>query len=415
MSAGLRRSVASLRIPNYRRYFAGQVVSISGNWVQTVAETWLVLRLTGSATLVGVTAAAQFLPVLLAGAWGGVLADRMPKRRLLTVTQTLMALPALALFVLYESGSVAAWMVMALAFLRGSVNAADNPARQSFVVEMVGPDRVVNAVGLNSVLVQFARIAGPAVAGAVIALAGVGPCFLLNAASFGAMLVALRRMDPGELQPAPPAVRERGQLRAALRYVWRTPALRLPLAMMAVIGTLSFNFQVLLPLFADFTFHGTASAYAALTAAMAAGSVLGALVTSARRRVDGRLLVAAALLFGVLTLVAAGAPSLPLMLVALIPLGAAAVTFSAGVNSSLQLAAGAGMRGRVMSLYAVVFLGSTPIGGPLSGWLAGIAGPRAGLALGGVAAVATALAARAALERAARGPAAGAARPARAS
>src|SRR3954451_3615190 len=267
VTAALGRSFDSLSVPNYRRYFTGQVVSLAGNWMQTVAEVWLILRLTGSGTMVGLAAALQFLPVLVAGAWGGLLADRIPKRRLLTITQALMAIPALALWGLTATGVVVPWMVLGLIFARGCVNAFDNPARQSFVVEMVGADRVVNAVSLNSVLVHTARIVGPATAGAVIAVLGVAPCFLFNALTFVAMLVALRRMDPDELAPAPVATRERGQLRSALRYVRDTPALRIPLAMMAVVGTLSFNFQVILPLLAKFTWHGTAAAYAALTAA----------------------------------------------------------------------------------------------------------------------------------------------------
>jgi MFS family permease len=394
VTTALGRSFRSLSVPNYRRYFAGQVVSLSGNWMQTVAEVWLILRLTGSGTIVGLAAALQFLPVLVAGAWGGLLADRIPKRRLLTVTQALMALPALALWGLTVSGVVATWMVLGLIFARGCVNAFDNPARQSFVVEMVGPDRVVNAVSLNSVLVHTARIVGPATAGAVIAFLGVAPCFLINALTFVAMLVALRRMDPGQLVAAPVATRERGQVRSALRYVLATPALRIPLAMMAIVGTLSFNFQVLLPLLARFTWHGNASAYAALTAAMGLGSVGGALASSARGRVSPRILTVAACGFGSLMLLAAVAPTFPLQLAALVPLGAMSVTFAAGVNSSLQLAVEPALRGRVMALYSVVFIGSTPIGGPIAGWLSEAAGPRAGLVLGGVAALGAGLVAR---------------------
>jgi MFS family permease len=390
----LGRSFDSLSVPNYRRYFAGQVVSLAGNWMQIVAEVWLILRLTGSGTMVGLAAALQFLPILLAGAWGGLLADRIPKRRLLTVTQALMTVPALTLWALTASGVVQAWMVLALIFVRGCVNAFDNPARQSFVVEMVGPDRVVNAVSLNSVIVHTARIVGPAAAAAVIALLGVAPCFLLNALTFVAMLVALRRMNPDELLAAPVSPREGGQLRSALRYVRATPALWIPLAMMAVVGTLSFNFQVLLPLLAKFTWHGNASAYAALTAAMGIGSVAGALASSARGRVSPRLLTVAACAFGGLMLLAAIAPTFPLEVLALVPLGAMSVTFAAGINSSLQLAVEPAMRGRVMALYSVVFVGSTPIGGPIAGWLSEAAGPRAGLVMGGVAALVAGLVAR---------------------
>ena len=387
MSAGIARTFASLRVPNYRRYFSGQVVSITGNWMQTVAEMWLMVQLTGSGVSVGLTAAFQFLPILLFGAWGGLLADRMPKRRLLMITQSLMALPALTLWALTTSGSVEVWMVYALVLARGAVNAVDNPARQSFAIEMVGGDNVVNAVALNSVIIHTARILGPAAAGGVIALLGVGPCFLINALSFGAMLVALRAMDARELHTPPLTDRARGQLRSALAYVARTPGLRIPLAMMAVVGTLSFNFQVLLPLLASFTWHGTAQLYTALAVAMGLGSVAGALAAGARARVGPRLLVGAAAAFGVAELLVAAAPTIPLQLAALIPLGAVSVTFAAGVNSSLQLAVEPSMRGRVMALYSVVFLGSTPIGAPLVGWIAEIAGPRAGLVLGGLAAL----------------------------
>jgi MFS family permease len=390
LTAALRRSVSSLSVPNYRRYFAGQVVSVSGNWMQMVAEMWLIVQLTGSGVSVGITAGLQFVPILLLAAWGGLIADRFPKRRVLMITQPLMAVPALTLWALTAAGSIEPWMVFALVLVRGTVNAFDNPARQSFVIELVGPERVVNAVSLNSVIVHSARIIGPATAGAVIALAGVGPCFALNALSFGAMLVALHRMDPRALRSAPPIERSERELRAALRYVAAAPALWIPLAMMVLVGTLSFNFQVLMPLLASQTWHGTAATYALLTASMAVGSVIGALASGARGRISSRILVVAATGFGVLELLAAAAPSLPLQVLALVPLGAVSVTFSAGVNSIMQLAVTPAMRGRVMALYSVVFLGSTPIGAPLVGWLAELGGPRIGMALGAVAALAAA-------------------------
>lgn len=399
MSAALRRSFTSLAVPNYRRYFAGQIVSLSGNWMQIVAEMWLILALTGSGIAVGVTSALQFLPMLLFGAWGGLLADRFPKRSLLIVTQTLMALPALALWALTAGGVVEPWMVFALVFARGTVNSVDNPARQSFAIEMVGSARVVNAVSLNSVLIHSARILGPATAGIVIATLGVAPCFLVNALSFGAMIVALRAMEPAELRPAPEAARGSGAVRAGLRYVIATPALAIPLAMMAVVGTLGYNFQVILPLLARFSFDGGAATYTALAVAMAAGSVVGALAAGARGRVGPGLLVAAAFGFGAAALIAAAAPTLPLELAALVPLGAASVTFAAGINSSLQLDADPAMRGRVMALYSIVFLGSAPIGGPIVGWLGEAIDPRAGLVLAGTAGLAAAIGARAAFAR----------------
>jgi MFS family permease len=399
VSAAVGRTFSSLAIPNYRRYFAGQVVSISGNWMQTVAEMWLIVQLTGSGVSVGLVAGLQFLPVLLLGAWGGLLADRVDRRRLLMVTQALMALPAFTLWVLYTQGEATEWLVFALVLVRGTVNAFDNPARQSFVAELVGADRVVNAVSLNSVVVHTARIAGPAAAGAIIAAFGVGPCFLINTISFAAMLVALRGMNPAALEPAHHAGREPGQLRSALAYVRATPELLIPLAMMTVIGTFSYNFQVLLPLLARFTWHGNAATYAALTVAMGVGSVSGALVSGARSRVTPRLLVGAAIAFGVIELAVAAAPVLPLQVLLLVALGTVSVTFAASVNSSLQLAVEPALRGRVMALYSVVFLGSTPIGAPLVGWLAEIQGPRSGLVLGAVAALITGIVARAAYAR----------------
>jgi len=394
VTAALDRTFSSLRVPNYRRYFAGQAVSISGNWMQIVAEMWLIVELTGSGAAVGITAGLQFLPMLLFGAWGGVLADRVDKRRLLTITQTLMAIPAVTLWALTAGGHVQDWMVFALVSVRGTVLAFDNPARQAFVSEIVGSDRVVNAVALNSVIVHSSRIVGPAAAGGLIALIGVTACFAVNAATFVVMIVALRLMDPALLQLAERAPRARGQLRAGLAYVRQQPELRVPLTMMVLIGTLSFNFQVLLPLLASQTWDGTAATYATLTAVMGVGSVLGALAAGARGRVTDGLLVGSAALFGGAELLAALAPTLPLQALALVPLGAASVTFAAGVNSSLQLAAEPMLRGRVMALYAIVFLGSTAIGAPLIGWLAQVAGPRSGLFAGAAAALIAAVWAR---------------------
>ncbi len=399
MSSALRRSFDSLAVPNYRRYFVGQVVSLSGNWMQSVATLWLILGLTGSGVAVGMTTALEFLPILLLGAWGGVLADRFPKRRLLIVTQALMAIPALVLLAVTATGVVAPWMVFLAVGARGAVNAVDNPTRQSFVIEMVGPDRVVNAVSLNSVIVQSARIAGPAVAGVTIAVFGVAPCFALNALTFVAMIVALWGMDPSGLRAAPVAEREPGAIRAGLRYVRRTPELAVPLALMALVGTFGFNFQVVLPLLAKFSFGGGAMAYAALVSAMGVGAIAGALVNGAHGRTGPRLIAGGALAFGLLALLAAGAPTLALEIPVLALLGASAVTFAATINSTLQLAVIPQMRGRVMALYSVVFLGSTPIGGPLAGWLSETYDPRVALLLAAVAGLSAAWAGHVALSR----------------
>ena len=384
MSAALRHSFNSLEVPNYRRYFAGQLISLSGTWMQTVAAVWVILTLTGSGVAVGLTTALQFLPMLLIGAWGGLLADRIPKRRLLMTTQALMMVPALGLFAVTATGVVTPWMVYLAVFAFGSLNAVDNPTRQSFVYEMVGPDRVVNAVSLNSVIVQAARIVGPALAGVLIATVGVVPCFGLNALTFVAMILALWGMDPARLQTAPVAEREPGAIRAGLRYVQKTPELMVPLALMALVGTLGFNFQVVLPLLAKFSFESGAMTYASLVSAMAVGSIAGALVNGYRGRTGPRLIAGGALAFGLSALLAAAMPSLALEVVMLALLGAAAVTFAATINSTLQLAVSPEMRGRVMALYSVVFLGSTPIGAPLTGWLAESYDPRVALVLAGL-------------------------------
>jgi MFS family permease len=399
VSAALRRSFDSLEVPNYRRYFAGQLISLSGTWMQTVAALWLVLTLTDSGVAVGLTTALQFLPMLLIGAWGGLLADRIPKRRLLIATQALMAIPAVGLFAVTAAGIVTPWMVYLAVFAMGAVNAIDNPTRQSFVYEMVGPGRVVNAVSLNSVIVQMARIVGPALAGILIAAFGVVPCFALNALTFVAMIAALWGMDPRGLHTEPVAPRAPGAIRAALRYVVRTPELALPLALMALVGTLGFNFQVVLPLLARFSFDGGPTTYAAMVSAMAVGSIVGALVNGARGHTGPRLIAGGALAFGVLGLLAASMPVLALEIPMLALLGAAAVTFAATINSTLQLAVSPEMRGRVMALYSVVFLGSTPIGGPLTGWLAETYDPRFALLLAGATGLCAAWAAHASFAR----------------
>lgn len=395
MTYHLRRSFSSLEVPNYRRYFVGQLVSLSGTWMQNVAAIWVILTLTDSGFAVGLATALQFLPMLLLGAWGGLLADRVPKRRLLFITQALMMVPALGLLAVTAAGVVTPWMVYLGVFGFGLLNAIDNPTRQSFVIEMVGTDRVVNAVSLNSVIVQAARIVGPAIAGILIATAGVVPCFAINALTSVVMILALLRMDPTRLHDAPVAPREAGAIRAGLRYVRRTPELAVPLALMALVGTFGFNFQVVLPLLAKFSFDGGAATYGALVAAMAVGSIAGALITGHHGRTGPRLIAGAALAFGVSAVFAAAMPALALEIPLLVLLGGAAVTFAATINSSLQLAVAPEMRGRVMALYSVVFLGSTPIGAPLVGWLSEAYDPRAALLLAGISGLAAAWAAQA--------------------
>ena len=404
MATVTRRTFRSLRARNYRLWFIGQTVSLSGTWMQATAQSWLVWRLTHNAVDLGLTAALQFLPVLLLGAYGGVIADRFDKRHVLLVTQTLFTLQALAMWLVVSTGVVQLWMVWTLALAMGLVNAFDNPARQSFAIEMVGKDDLANAVGLNSVIVNGSRIVGPAVAGVMIALSGrsitdLGWTFLVNAATFVAVLVALWLMRPAELHRVERVRAARGQVRAGLRYAWDKWELRVPLLMMAVMGTLAYNFSVVLPLVASDVFHRGGGTYGALITAMGVGALIGALGVASRRLPRYRLLVLVAFAFGALTLGVAAAPTLASALVLLVPMGAASVAFIALANSLLQLHSTGQMRGRVMALWAIVFLGSTPIGAPITGVVAAHFGARAALGMGAVATLVTAVWAATALRR----------------
>jgi MFS family permease len=381
---------AALATPNYRRFFAGQAVSQIGTWMQTVAQAWLVLRMTGSGAALGMVAAAQFTPILLLAPYGGLLADRLDKRRLLIGTQVALGAIALTLGVLTVTGAVSLGMVVALALALGLVTAVDNPARQSFAQEMVGPGRLRNAISLNSVLVNSARAIGPAVAGVLIATVGLGLCFLINAASYVAVIVALAGMDLAALRPAPRTSREPGQVRQGLAYVAHTPGLLVPLMMLAVIGTLAYEFQVVLPLLAERTFGGGPGTYGLLTSAMGAGAIVGGLVVARSGRTGLHALTVAAGGFGLAILVAAAAPTVALALVALAVVGATSVAFLAVGNTTLQLTAEPRFRGRVMALWAVAFLGSTPLGAPLIGAVSDHVGARGGLVVGGLACLAAA-------------------------
>ena len=386
----LSRTFSALRIHNYRRYAIGQSVSLCGIWMQRVAQAWLVLELGGSGTDVGVVTALQSLPLLVLGAWAGVVVDRVDKRRLLLVTQGVAGLLALGLGLLTASASVQVWMVMALALGLGVVEALDKPVRQSLVMEMVGPGDLLNAVTLNSVAVNAARMIGPALAGVLIATAGTAVCFLVNAGSYVVAVGFFASMREADLERAAVLPRGPGQLREGLVYAWRTSALRAPLLLMAVVGALAYEFQVTLPLMARYVFDGDAGTYAAMTACMGLGAVVAGLLLAGSSRFQHRSLPGAATVFGALILVAAIAPSLVLELLALVGVGAGSIAFLALANTRLQLAALPEMRGRVMALWSIAFLGTTPFGGPLVGWISEHLGPRVGLALGGVAAIAAA-------------------------
>ena len=381
------RTFRSLRVRNYRLYFIGQGVSLTGTWMQSVAQAWLVLKLSGGGLALGIVTALQFLPVLLAGPWGGLVADRADKRRLIVITQSVSGALALGLGILTVTGLASLPIVYVFAFMLGIVTLVDMPARQAFVIEMVGARDVPNAVSLNGVVMNAARIAGPVLAGLLIATLGIGPCFLANALSYLAVVGAFLAMRPQDLFPTERVPRGRGQLREGLRYVWGRTELRVPLLLMAVVGTLAYNFSVVFPLMVKDAFHGGPGAYGLLFAAMGAGAVVGGLVVAARGRATNRLLVLSMLALGALLVVAALAPAFGLELVVMVPVGAASTAFIATSNSLLQLGASDRMRGRVMALFSVVFLGSTPIGGTLIGWFSERFGPRAGLVLGGAATV----------------------------
>lgn len=358
--------------------------------MQSVALAWLVLELTGSGTAIGLVLAAQFLPVLLLAAYGGLVADRLPKRALLIGTQSALGTIALVLGLLSVTDVVRLWMVFVLAASLGVVQALDNPTRQAFVSELVGPARVQNAVSLNSVLVNASRTIGPAVGGGLIATVGVSVCFLVNAVSFVGVIVALALMRASELQVAPPVARRPGQLTEGLRYVRSRPGLYVPLLMMVLVGTLAYEFPVLLPLLARDTLHGGASEFGFLTAAMGVGAVAGGLVVATVVVTGIAPLTAAAAAFGVALLGAAAVPTLATELAALVVVGAASTWFLATGNSTLQLTSDPVFRGRVMALWTITFLGTTPIGGPIIGAVSERASPRAGLVVGAVACFAAA-------------------------
>lgn len=387
----LRRTFSALAVRNFRLYFGGQVISVSGTWMQRVAQSWLVLELTGSGAAVGGVTAFQFLPILLVAPFGGLIADRTDKRRVLYVSQSLAGLIALTLGLLVLTERVELWMVYALALALGVVGSFDNPARNAFVMEMVGRSRLTNAVGLNSVLVNSARIIGPAVGGLLIVTVGIGICFIINAFSYLALIGALLLMREREIERSEPEPRRRGQLRDALAYVWREPVLRVPLVMMGVVGLFVYEFEVVLPLFARFTFGGDADVFGTMFAAMGLGAVLGGFYTATRGERPARNLIWMAYAVGAAVAVTALMPSLWMALVTLVAVGATTTAFLTLGNAVMQLHSVPEMRGRVMALRAAAVLGSRPIGAPIVGWIGEQFGPRFGLGLGAVAALAVAV------------------------
>ncbi|MPZ72087.1 MAG: MFS transporter [Nitriliruptorales bacterium] len=392
LRSGVHRTFRSLRQRNYRLFFGGHAVSVSGTWMQRVAQDWLVLQLSGSGIALGTSTALQFLPMLLFGMWGGLVIDRFDKRRLLIGTQVAQAVLALVLAVLTSTGAVELWMVYVLALLLGLVTVVDSPGRQAFVAELVEPDDYVNAQGLNSTIHNAGRLVGPAIAGVLIASIGVAAAFFVNAASFAAVLVALLRMDPHALHRVPPTPRGPGQVREGLRYVWSRPVLRSTIVVVAVVGLFGQNFRVVLPLLAQDTFGQGAGTYGTLMALLGLGAVLGALTSASRSAPSFRSIVTTCFLFALVTFAAAASPTLPFAFAAMVALGFFNITLNTYGRTLLQLRSDRSMHGRVMALHALVFLGSTPFGSYIAGVVSEQWGARGGIAMGGAASLLAGLA-----------------------
>jgi len=384
--AAARETFASLAHRNFRLFFVGQGISQVGNWLTLVAQTLLVLKLTDSGVALGALAAAQFGPVLLLGPWAGLVADRSDKRRLLLVVQAASMVQSFALAALAFSDRPPLGALYAAAVVGGLCMAFDNPARRSFVVEMVPPERINNAVSLNSALMTASRVIGPALAGLLVTTVGYGWAFAADGISYVAVLAGLWMMRTGELRPAPVAARARGQVRAGLRYVRSVPELFVPMVMMAVIGTLSYNFQTVFPLFVTRDLGGSDASFTVLFSVVSVGSLIGALVTARREDIDVRRVAHAALAYGAVMAVMAVVPGMAVAVPVGIALGLASITFLVASTAIVQIKAAADMRGRVLALQAMLFLGSTPVGGPIVGWVAEHVGARYSVALGAAAA-----------------------------
>jgi len=399
----VNRTFQSLRVRNFRLFIIGQLVAATGTWMQSVAAPFLVLQLTHSGVALGIDTGLQFLPIMLFGAWGGVVADRFDNRRLQVATQVAFAVLAAALWVLVITHEVRVWMVYTLSFLTGTVLAVDMPTRQSFYLEMVGRDDLTNAMSLTTATFTGSRVVGPAIAGLLIATFGIAPVFLINAVSYVSVVVALLAMRPSELQRRAAVPRRPGQIREGIRYAWRTRDLRLPMLVMAVVFLFGFNFLVLLPLLAVRTFHGTAGTYGNMLALFGAGSLAASLLMASRAsKPNTPRLATLAILLGSVSIALGLAPVLPVAWVLMPLVGGIGIAFAITGNATLQLTSSDEMRGRVMALYGVIFLGSTPIGGPIAGWIgqhvgSPTLGPRVGLAGGGAVALAAGILALVAL------------------
>jgi MFS family permease len=388
---GLRRTFQALGTRNYRLFFAGQVVSVTGTWTQKVAQDWLILELGGGPLELSIGVALQQLPTLLLGMWGGLLVDRASGRKLLLWTQVALACLALALGLLAVAGLASLPVVYAMAFAVGCLSVVDTPARQAFVVDMVGPDQAANAVSLNSSINNSAKLVGPAIAGSLIALTSTGVAFLINAGTFVAIVVALLRMDPDSLHPRTPVPRGRGQVVDGLRYAWSEPMLRTPLEATLLVSMFAQNWRVTLPPLAVRVFNGGPSSYGLLLSALGVGALVGALLCAYLARPTLGLMEVEAVVLGLLMVAAALAPTYVALMAVMVGVGAGSTSFNTTSNAFVLLRSSPGMRGRIMSLRTLVSNGSTPIGSIAIGWICEVASPRVGMGVGGAVALATAV------------------------
>lgn len=390
---GLRRTFGSLRSPNFRAFFYGQIVSLTGTWMQRLAQDWLILQLTDSALALSIGVALQFAPLLVFGMLGGLVVDRFDKRRLLVWTSIASGLLALVLGVLTLTGTVELWMVYALTFALGCVSVIDQPGRHAFITELVGPEGMANAVSLNSSIFNAARLVGPAVAGLTITAVGIAPTFLVNAASFVAVVISLRLIDPQALYREVPVARAPRQVREGFKYAWHTPALRVPLVLILVVSVFAQNYRIVLPILATEVFAGGAETYGSLLAMQGLGALGGALLCAHFARPTQRLMLLLCAVLGTILIIAAVLPTLALLTGCMILVGASNTSFNTTANTLVQLRSSLPLRGRVIALRGMLTHGAQPLGAPLIGWVCDTRGARVGLAAGGGVALLATLAA----------------------
>ncbi len=376
---------ASLSVYNYRQLFISQAIALSGTWMQIVALGWLGLQLTGSGSQLGLIVAAQFLPLLLFAPWGGLMADRSDKKRLLQYTQYAYIITSTILGVLVVTNAIEIWMLYVFALVLGFVRVFEMPARQTIISELVEPDHIKNAISLNASVNNLARAIGPSIGGIIIAATSIGFCFFFNAATYAVAALILRTIREKDMNRSIPAVRARGQLREGWRYVWQTPLIRDLMIMIALIGTFTFEFQISLALMANDTFDSGAGGYAALMSAFGFGAAIGGIIAASRKETGPSTFLAFGALSGFSILLASIAPSQGLAIAGLILVGFFTVNMVSTANSMIQLESHPEMRGRVMAIWGMAMMGSTPIGGPIVGWIGEVFDARLSLAVGGAA------------------------------